>query len=166
MRLKNTTEERFWPKVDKTSSDIFYEGTRCWVWIAGTSTKGGPKRSVLYGAFRFDDRMCSAHVVSYILKNGPIRNVLKVCHHCDIPLCVNPKHLFLGTQKENMRDCVNKGRLSDMSGENNPFSILTKANVIAIRNDPRRNIEIAPDYNIDNSTVGKIKRKVVWKHIT
>src|SRR3990167_10376201 len=86
---------RFWNKVNKTNS--------CWLWIASKFHDG-------YGQFRHEGSMKLAHRISYELHYGPIPDELCVCHICDVPSCVNPEHLFLGTQQENMEDKVKKGR--------------------------------------------------------
>lgn len=86
--------ERFRNKVVK--------GKSCWVWAAGVS--GG------YGTFSVNGQMVAAHRYSYEQANGPIPDGMKVCHHCDNMLCVNPEHLFVGTQGDNMRDMRAKGR--------------------------------------------------------
>ncbi len=91
--------ERFWEKVDKTTTP---EG--CWLWTAAkVSNRGGS----MYGWF--DGR--GAHRVSWEIANGPIPIGIEVLHHCDNPLCVRPAHLFLGTQSDNLLDCVSKGRM-------------------------------------------------------
>lgn len=93
-------EERFWVKVDKISSLSY---TDCWVWIGCKNPKG-------YGQFWGQDKMIGAHRYSWILKKGSIPNDLCVLHKCDNPPCVNPDHLFLGTQSDNMKDMAQKGR--------------------------------------------------------
>jgi len=87
--------ESFWKKVQKTSS--------CWLWI-------GAKDSCGYGIHNKKFDTTRAHRISYILKYGEFDKNLKVLHKCDNPACVNPKHLFLGTQQENIKNMVKKFR--------------------------------------------------------
>ena len=81
------------------------EETGCWEWGKGTSSYG-------YGCV-FRNKIESgrvAHRLSYVIFVAPIPKGLFVCHHCDNPKCINPKHLFLGTAKDNSEDMVSKGR--------------------------------------------------------
>jgi hypothetical protein len=87
--------ERFWRKVRKTDG--------CWEWTASF-------RGLGYGQIKVNQKMLYAHRVSWEMANGPIPDGLCVLHHCDNPPCVNPDHLFLGTQADNMRDKVRKNR--------------------------------------------------------
>lgn len=75
----------------------------CWNWIAGRNERG-------YGRFRVGDRTLAAHRVAFAISRGADPGELFVCHSCDNPSCVNPDHLWLGTNADNLRDCVNKGR--------------------------------------------------------
>lgn len=86
---------KFWKNVKITDS--------CWEWQRGTNSKG-------YGAVKIQNKTYSAHRVSWTLFNGDIPEGMFVCHHCDNPKCVNPEHLFIGTQKDNMQDKCKKGR--------------------------------------------------------
>lgn len=92
---------RFWLKVNKTSD--------CWLWTA-SANRG-------YGQFMFRldgrQRLVKAHRFSYELHHGVIPNGMSVLHACDTPRCLNPAHLFAGTQAENLDDARAKGRLID-----------------------------------------------------
>ena len=92
--------ERFYSRIDKTGD--------CWLWDT-------PK-SYRYGMFYIKRNEKQAHIgvhrMAYLLKYGEIPDGLLVCHRCDTPMCVNPEHLFLGTNKDNIHDCVVKGRFT------------------------------------------------------
>lgn len=79
--------------------------TGCWLWTGGTIGFG-------YGCFVLDaaDKARTAHRASYVLHVGEIPSGMEVCHACDVPQCVNPSHLFLGSHADNMADCSAKGR--------------------------------------------------------
>ncbi len=92
-------EERFWSHVDRGSED------ECWCWTGATMGKG-------YGVLkRPGERLnISAHRAAFELTRGTISDGLHVLHHCDNPPCCNPKHLFLGTNGDNVADMIAKGR--------------------------------------------------------
>ena len=120
-------EQRFFNKVDKTYG--------CWNWIAHKNPAG-------YGRITVNRKDYTAHRMSWILHKGAIPGGLFVCHHCDNPACCNPNHLFIGTNRDNRRDSVKKGRqhkpkYSDLyvatgklqRGEDNPAAVLTEEKV-------------------------------------
>jgi hypothetical protein len=78
--------------------------TGCWLWTRSLRPGCG------YGQLKEGGRMRFAHRVAYELFVGPIGHGLYVCHRCDVKVCVNPDHLFLGTPKDNAQDMIRKGR--------------------------------------------------------
>jgi hypothetical protein len=98
-RWSGNPVDRFWEKVDKSGD--------CWLWTGHRGCKG-------YGAAWAEGRHQAAHRVSWELAFGAIPDGLHVLHHCDNPPCVNPDHLWLGTNSDNQRDCVAKGRANPL----------------------------------------------------
>ncbi len=144
---------RFWSKVTHGAE------ADCWPWTGTLNPKG-------YGIDHIRGvRARTAHRIAWTLTySAPPNDETFVCHHCDVPGCCNPKHLFLGDNAENMRDMYRKGRV-DRKGEKHPSSRLTADQVIAIRADPRSLSTIAADYGCDFTNISLIKRRVNWKHI-
>jgi len=143
----------FWEKVNKTDG--------CWLWTGSINEKG-------YGCVRrrkIKPEMIKAHRYSYYLKNGHFP-VNFCCHHCDVPACVNPEHLFDGTASDNMQDMISKGRkVSPCSkGEKNPNSKLTKKNVEQIRLllDTLNNKQIASFFGVHHATISLIRVNKGW----
>lgn len=139
----------FMAKVHKCHS------TGCWLW-KGYLDGGG------YGQLirrRHGKRIHHrAHRYSYELYNGTIPDGLFVLHKCDVPICVNPEHLFLGTQSDNMKDCVAKGRISYV--DRRTHSKLTDEDVTFIRmflNLGAKTRNIANAYGVTRATVYSIK---------
>lgn len=107
-----------------------------------------------------------AHIVAWEIVNGPVPEGMYVCHACDNPPCVNPRHLFLGTPADNMRDKVQKGR--NLMGENAPWAKLTEGDVKLIRHlakegTPQR--EIGLRFGVSRSLVGMIVQGKRWPHV-
>lgn len=124
-------------------------------------------RSNGYGSFGVEGIMKYAHRVSYEIANGEIAKGMNVLHKCDNPSCVNPDHLFLGTQKENMEDCVKKKRRNAPVGERQHLSKLTKEKVLEIRELAKSITQrkISEMYNISEVAISCIILRKTWKHI-
>lgn len=139
-----TDAERFWEKVDKSGD--------CWLW---TAARRNGKR---YGGFGVAGKQLMAHRYSWELG----------CHRCDNPPCVNPAHLFLGTNEQNMADMVAKGRSVHRFGEDNPDSRLTWDDVELIRlagnTLPVSKTAIGKAFGVSDVMIGKILRRENWVH--
>jgi hypothetical protein len=137
---------RFMSYIEKTDS--------CWIW------KGGK--------FQVGYSIIIASRYSYEIHKGPIEDGLLICHTCDNPPCVNPEHLWQGTNSENIKDAYKKGRLKSQKGEDCHNAKLTEKDVLDIRELFKNNIkvkDIAPKYNITSNYCRAVCKRTTWKHI-
>jgi hypothetical protein len=130
----------------------------CWQWIAGTQKPG-------YGRFRYLTDSQQAHRVSYLLYVGEIPEGLHVLHKCDNPQCVNPDHLFLGTQADNNADKISKGRSIGPRGEACHMAKLTNEQAVFARTDPRSTTEVAKELGVSYLAVWNIRKRNTWRHV-
>jgi hypothetical protein len=155
--MRKPIEQRFWRHVDIRGED------ECWRWIGGRNQDG-------YGAFGIwvdenTSKTFRAHRIAYELTKGPIPEGLFVCHTCDNPPCCNPRHLFLGTNSDNLVDMHRKGRARHPTGEENGWAKLTWAEVDEIRTLIRNNIpkrEIARRFGVSEKTIYLIAQGRRW----
>lgn len=150
--------ERFWEKVDRAAPD------ECWEWTAPLTTYG-------YGQFMWDYKMCRAHRVAYQLVKGTIPEKAVVMHTCDNRACVNPAHLVLGTQADNLADMDSKGRRVKawLVGSRNGSAKVNEEDVRAIRAlVPTLRFsqdEIGKMFGIDQTTISLIVNRKKWRHV-
>lgn len=130
----------------------------CWIWTGGLNSDG-------YGYFsaRGQGESPLAHRLSYRLFRGPVPRSIHVCHSCDIPCCINPSHLFLGTNIENTADKTRKQRQT--RGERIQTAKLTEADVHAILACNESCAAIAKRYGVTDCSISNIKTGKTWKHI-
>lgn len=171
-------KQRFFESIDKNAPN------GCWVWTGALNHCG-------YGRISICRKGYFAHRVSYELFRGPIPEGMYVCHHCDNPACVNPDHLFAGTQEDNLHDAATKGRLCTEKrrasyrygndswpathpnriarGERTNTAKLTKDQVIDIRRryalKETSQRALAREYNVTQSSIWHIVRRLSWTHI-
>jgi HNH endonuclease len=131
----------------------------CWNWLL--ACRGN------YGLVKRKGKMLKAHRYSYELFVGPIKDGLLVLHKCDNPKCVNPKHLFLGTNADNMKDRDNKKRHSH--GVRHPKARLTEEQVLRIIHWNKSTgvmlKDIALELGVSMVTIEKIRGGYNWKHL-
>ncbi len=133
----------------------------CWDW------KGSVQR---YGQMSYDYKKITAHRASWIIHFGEIPEGMYVCHKCDNTKCSNPEHLFLGTAKDNIQDCINKKRIKGYArrGEKNSKCKLKEVDVLEIKKLLKTNItqdEIAKKFNVTQVAISKIKCNKNWRSI-
>lgn len=134
----------------------------CWIWQGKIYNTG-------YGCIWIDGKDYTVHRTVGALVYGPLTEDDFVCHVCDKPPCCNPDHLFIGTQKDNIQDCVRKKRHrpSFCRGEDAGPSKLTWAEVESIRyqydKGLKTQIELAEEFGVIQPTISQICRRVTWK---
>lgn len=132
----------------------------CWIWTQGRSPDG-------YGKAKFKGKTWRAHRLAYELFCEPVPADKLVMHKCDVPLCVNPRHLMLGTPAENMADKVAKGRQA--KGEKaGPLAVTADiARRIRAMYVPRKTSQraIAEQFGLAEITVHRLLKNRTWKHV-
>ncbi len=159
---KANTINDIWRRVDKSAGE-----NNCWPYQGAKSHFG-------HGAFSIKERPFQAHRVAYEATHGPIPPGLWVLHMCDNPPCCNPKHLKLGTPKQNTHDMITKGRakwgvIPAQKGSKNKAAKLTEKQVIEMRKLHVQEIvsliRLRDIFNVSYSTVVRIISRESWTHI-
>lgn len=159
MILNKKIIDRFESKIDKKDNNS------CWEWTAS-------RNKTNYGYFRIHPKTFLAHRISYLIYIGS-PDGLMVCHKCDNPPCVNPNHLFLGTNKDNMIDMAKKKRCTfqknPMPGTKHPSHKINDGIVKSIRNEFDNSYgcitRLSNKYNISRKLVYNLIKRKSWSHI-
>lgn len=130
----------------------------CWVWTSYRDKDG-------YGGFSIEHVTFRAHRVAYMMYVGEIDDGMLICHKCDNPSCVNPDHLYQGTQQKNMRDMRSKNRGAINNGVLCGGSKLSESQVLEIRSLKQSQSAIARKYGVAQSTISLIVNRKTWTHI-
>lgn len=158
IQITDEMRERFASKVDRSGD--------CWAWSGHRSAKG-------YGRFYLSRlAFLGAHRFAWIMENGPIPDGLHVLHRCDNPPCVNPAHLFLGTNADNTADKVAKGRCRMppvRRGERHHEARLTAEAVVEIRQAYAAGgvsyQDLAERFGVHNATISRAVNRKYWSHV-
>ena len=136
----------------------------CVLWCLAVNKKG-------YGVIGARRQSRLAHRLAYELRHGEVPAGHFVCHRCDVPACINPDHLFLGTPADNSRDMASKGRASRLQGEHHPHRKLSNEQVAAIRAEYSHGDKnnstpaLAKKYGVSHFTVWEIVKRRRWVHV-
>lgn len=152
-----TVESRFMARVE------FDPFGGCWLWTGGGQVDEGR-----YGVARLNHRLHPANRVSWMIFRGPIPEGLLACHKCDVPACVNPQHLFLGTHSDNALDSVRKGRRAHLkprppSQKLEPHQAAQIAIDLALGTPP---LTLAERFGVSEKTVTYILQGRTWSEFT
>lgn len=143
----------FWARVDKR------EPNECWEWQAGIDKDG-------YGKLSVNRKDWKAHRFSWMTSYGNVPNGLHVCHTCDNRRCVNPAHLFLGTNADNMKDKIEKGHQT--RGSEYVRSKLTEADIpkiIELYNKGKSQCALGKIFGVQQTTISLVLRRERWTHV-
>lgn len=160
MQHSSGVRDRLFSKISIDNAD------GCWEW-QGALAGDRRGKSNRYGQMKVNGRLAYVHRIAYELANGPIPAGLFVLHRCDNTKCCNPAHLFLGTLKDNTRDCEAKGRGNHPAGQKHPMAKLTAWDVWLIRSLHATGEFILQDlagaFGVRFGHISEIVKGRVWK---
>lgn len=147
---------------DQRLEGKWYEDNGCHIWIGAKNSEG-------YGELRFGKHLRKVHRLRYAHTYGPIPEWLKCCHKCNVRECINPEHIYLGTDKQNADDSKRAGTsLIKRRGTDHHNTTLEKADILEIRRlyaEDATPKELARRYGISTQTIWNIATRKTWNHI-
>jgi len=132
---------------------------QCWFWQKAVDRDG-------YGVFKVGIKRVRANRYAWYLANGAVPVGFHVLHKCDNRTCVNPEHLFLGTNADNVRDCIAKGRKRVFPGDLNPSARLGRDQIREIFLSTFSNAKLAKIHKVSKQQIGRIKTGKRWGQFT
>lgn len=156
-RIKPKKKRNIRP-ISEVLSNYTVSKSGCWNWNGVINTDG-------YGMACYQGEQVRAHRLSLLNHLGLEGSELLALHHCDNRRCINPDHLYLGTNQDNSNDMVNRDRANPLRGEDSALSKITEEQAASILIDTRPHQKIAEDHSVSKSTVSSIKTGRRWKHI-
>lgn len=133
----------------------------CYLWLGRLNEWG-------YGVFRIDGKTVLAHRASWEEERGEIPEGMKVCHSCDNPPCINPSHLWLGTDYDNTHDSMRKGRQRKRRGEQHGNASITEIQALEIISaiaSGEKDRKISNKIGCSKNIVSMIRYNRIWKHL-
>jgi hypothetical protein len=160
-RFGRTLRERLFSRIIKQDDE-------CWIWTGSKAESGHGHINV------GKNKMMKTHRLSWIFLRGPIPDGLCVLHHCDVPACINPDHLYVGTVQNNVDDMWARGRQPKdynhppQDCENNPNALLSNKQVAEIKRmllDGKRQVDVARMFGVSRFVIWSISKGRTWKDI-
>lgn len=147
------------PVIERFLSYVRLDESGCWLWIGGVSHNG-------YGRFKLDYQNIRAHRFSYAYFISDVPGHMVVRHKCNVPACVNPFHLLLGTHLDNIKDRQDQDRQA--KGSSNGSAVLTEEQVMKIKTLLSMGASVtdtAELFGVGTSTISGIKNGISWRHV-
>lgn len=148
-------------KTLKERVEIYTQrGRGCWTWTGHKDPNG-------YGRLNVKNKPMLAHRLSYEVHVGPIPAGKVLCHRCDNPSCVNPAHLMVGEQADNVADMARKGRArkKGLKGSAHHQALLTEELVRTIRASDLSARELSESLGVSKTAIYEVRSRRTWKHI-
>ena len=153
---KNQPREEYVDIMQQSFEKFFDKSDGCWLWNGA----GKGRKKLNYGSFTFRGKEMVAHRASYFIYKGEIPEGMIICHKCDVPRCVNPEHLWLGSYLDNQRDKMAKGR-----GKVEKLNPEKVKELKSLMKSDFGDMNLARKYGVSYQTIWAIRTGKTWKDI-